>query len=196
MGLSVVYVEFDWDTDIYRDRQVVGEKLQLARANLPREAVPMMAPISSIMGQVQNVGFTSRTGETSALELRRLIDRDVKPRILSLSGVAQVVTIGGQPTELQVVVDADRLAALDVTLDEVADATRRANVNVSGGTLRIGAKGPTVGVSGMLEDPEQLAKAVVRTDQHRSILISDVADVVFGPQRCASVTRGSTVDRA
>lgn len=181
MGLSVVYIEFEWDTDIYRDRQIVAEKLQLAGANLPPGVVPVMAPISSIMGQVQNVGFTSRTGETDALELRRLIDRDVKPRILSLSGVAQVVTIGGQPTELQVVVDADRLRAHDVTLDEVADAARGANVNVSGGTLRLGAKGPSVGVSGMLENPEQLAKAVVRADPHRPILISDVAEVVFGP---------------
>lgn len=181
MGLSVVYIEFEWDTDIYRDRQIVAEKLQLAGANLPPDAIPMMAPISSIMGQVQNVGFTSRSGETDALELRRLIDRDVKPRILSLSGVAQVVTIGGQPTELQVVVDISRLRAHDVTLDEVADAVRGANVNVSGGTLRIGAKGPTVGVSGMLEDPDQLAKAVVRTDRHRPILVSDVADVIFGP---------------
>ena len=180
-GLSVVNVEFDWGTDIYRDRQVVAEKLQLAAAQLPPDVQPMMAPISSIMGQVQYVGFTSRTGATSALELRRLVDRDVKPRILSLSGVAQVVSIGGQPTELQVVVNVDRLRAHDVTLDEVADAVRDANVNVSGGTLRFGAKGPMVGVSGMLEDPAQLEMAVVRADPHRSIRISDVAEVVFGP---------------
>ena len=180
-GLSVVYVEFEWDTDIYRDRQVVAEKLQLAASNLPPGVQPVMAPISSIMGQVQNVGFTSSTGETSALELRRIVDRDVKPRILSLSGVAQVVTIGGQPTELQVIVDADRLRAHDVTLGEVAAAVRGANVNVSGGTLRIGTKGPAVGVSGMLDDPAQLASAVVRREEHRPILISDVADVVFGP---------------
>lgn len=180
-GLSVVYVEFEWDTDIYRDRQIVAEKLQLASANLPPDVLPVMAPISSIMGQVQLVGFTSRSGETSALELRRLIDRDVKPRMLSLSGVAQIVTIGGQPTELQVVVDADRLRAYDVTLEEVADAVRRANVNVSGGTVEIGAKGPTVAVGGLLEDPTELSRAVVRHEDHRPILVSDVAEVVFGP---------------
>ncbi len=180
-GLSVVYVEFEWDTDIYRDRQVVAEKLQLAQANLPPEVQPVMAPISSIMGQVQIVGFTSKSGEIDALEMRRLIDRDVKPRMLSLSGVAQIVTIGGQPTELQVVVDADRLRAHDVTLSEVADAVRGANVNVSGGTVELGPKGPTVAVSGLLEDPAQLGRAVVRREAHRPILVSDVADVVFGP---------------
>ncbi|MGE3424776.1 MAG: efflux RND transporter permease subunit [Dehalococcoidia bacterium] len=181
LGLSVVYIEFDWGTDIYLDRQIVAEKLQIAVANLPPGVQPMLAPISSIMGQVQMVGFQSSTGETDILSLRRTIDKDIRPRILSLSGIAQIITIGGQPTELQVVVDADKLRTFDVTLQEVADATRYSNVNVAGGFLNMGAKGPLVAVSGLLERPEELMEAVVRDDPTRPIRIEDVADVVFGP---------------
>lgn len=190
LGLSVVYVEFDWGTDIYLDRQIVAEKLQSAVPALPPDVQPILAPISSIMGQVQMIGFQSKTGETDILELRRRIDRDVRPRILSLSGIAQVITIGGQPSELQVVVDADKLRVFDVTLQEVAEATEGANVNVAGGFLNIGAKGPLVAVSGLLEKPEELTGAVVREDPVRPVRIEDVADVVFGPAAIPTGTAG------
>ncbi|HEB53480.1 MAG TPA: efflux RND transporter permease subunit, partial [bacterium] len=190
LGLSVVYVEFDWGTDIYRDRQIVTEKLQLAVANLPPGIQPILAPISSIMGQIQMVGFQSETGETDILELRRIIDRDIRPRILSLSGIAQIITIGGQPSELQVVVDADKLRTFDVTLQEVAEATRKANINVAGGFLNIGSKGPLVAVSGLLQEPDELTRAVVRSDPTRPIRIDDVADVVFGPAAIPTGTAG------
>ncbi|MFN3242179.1 MAG: efflux RND transporter permease subunit [Planctomycetota bacterium] len=190
LGLSVVYVEFDWGTDIYLDRQIVAEKLQSAVPALPPDVQPILAPISSIMGQVQMIGFQSKTGETDILELRRTIDRDVRPRILSLSGIAQVITIGGQPSELQVVVDADKLRVFDVTLQEVAKATEGANINVAGGFLNIGAKGPLVAVSGLLEKPEELTGAVVREDPVRPIRIEDVADVVFGPAAIPTGTAG------
>ncbi len=190
LGLSVVYVEFDWGTDIYLDRQIVAEKMQIAVPNLPPGVQPILAPISSIMGQVQMIGFQSKTGQTDELTLRRLIDRDIRPRILSLSGIAQVITIGGQPTELQVVVDAKKLQTFGVTLQEVAAATRDANVNVAGGFLNIGAKGPLVAVSGLLETPAELTRAVVRDDSTRPICIEDVASVVFGPAAIPTGTAG------
>jgi CzcA family heavy metal efflux pump len=180
-GLSVVYVEFEWGTDIYRDRQIVAEKLQLAQPKLPPGVVPFMAPISSIMGQIQLIGFQSKDGTTDPTELRLIIDRDIKPRILSLSGIAQIVTIGGQPTELQVVVDTDKLRTFDVTLPEVEAAVRKSNVNVAGGYLNIGAKGPLVTVPGLIEEGDELTKAVVRADPVRPVRVSDVAEVVFGP---------------
>ncbi len=190
LGLSVVYVEFDWGTDIYLDRQIVAEKLQVAVPSLPPGVLPVMAPISSIMGQVQMIGFQSKSGETDILELRRIIDRDIRPRILSLSGIAQVITIGGQPSELQVVVDADKLRTFDVTLQEVAEATRAANVNVAGGFLNIGAKGPLVAVSGLLERPEELAHAVIRPHPTRPVRIEDVAEVFFGAAAIPTGTAG------
>jgi CzcA family heavy metal efflux pump len=187
-GLSVVYVEFDWETDIYRDRQIVSEKLQLATPVLPRGVQPFMAPISSIMGQIQLIGFQSRSGTTNPTELRRIIDRDIKPRILSLSGIAQIVTIGGQPTELQVVVDSQKLRTFDVTLAEVEAAVAKGNINVAGGYLNIGAKGPLVTVPGRITGADQLTSAVVRTDSVRPVRLEDVATVALGP---AAIRTGS-----
>ncbi|MCK6474423.1 MAG: efflux RND transporter permease subunit [Planctomycetes bacterium] len=176
-GLSVVYVEFEWGTDIYLDRQIVAEKLQLAE--IPPGVQAVMAPISSIMGQTQLIGFYG--SRTDPFELRSRVDRDIKPRILSLSGIAQVVTIGSQPSELQVIVDTGKLRAFDVTLDEVAGAVNASNVNVSGGYFHIGPKGPLVTVPGLLEEKEDLQQAIVRHDPLRSVRVRDVADVVFGP---------------
>jgi len=181
MGLSVVWVEFDWDTDIYRNRQIIQEKLQIAQAQLPEHAVPQMAPISSIMGQIQVVGIRSRTGKTDPTEIRAFCDQKVKLRLLSISGVAQVVSTGGAPRQLQVIVDANRLRAHDVTLEELAEAIRRANVIASGGFVNIGPKGPLVTVTGLVRGAEDLERAVVREKDVRPLRIGDVADVRFGP---------------
>ncbi|MHC4939664.1 MAG: efflux RND transporter permease subunit [Planctomycetota bacterium] len=181
LGLSVVFVEFDWDTEIYRNRQIVQEKLQLARSQLPPGIEPQMAPISSIMGQIQLIGVRSRSGKTDPTEIRAFVDQSLKLRLLSLSGVAQVVTIGGAPKQLQVIADADKLRAYDVGLRELADAIRNSNVAGSGGFLNIGPKGPLVTVTGLLRDPGDLAQAVVRDDPVRPVRIADVARVEFGP---------------
>ena len=114
-------------------------------------------------------------------DLRRIVERDVKPRLLSPSGVAQVVASGGQPTELQVVVDTDRLRNFDVTLQEVEQAVAQSNITVSGGNLNIGVRGPLVTVPGLIEKESEVEQAVVRADSERPVRIGDVADVVFGP---------------
>jgi CzcA family heavy metal efflux pump len=181
MGLSVVYVEFGWETEIFRNRQIVQEKLAAAQPQLPPGVEPVMAPISSIMGQILQVGLRSRSGETDTSTLRALADRAVKPRLLSLSGVAQVVSIGGSPTQLQVVVDSARLRAYDVTLEEVAEAIRAANRAGSGGVLALGAEGPLVSVPGLVEGAADLEAALVRADPRRPVRVRDVADVAFGP---------------
>lgn len=181
MGLSVVWIEFDWGTDIYRDRQIVAEKLQLARGKLPQGAEPFMAPISSIMGQVQLIGFQSKDNKTSPTDLRLMVDRDVKPRIFSQPGIAQIVTMGGQPTELQVTVDTDKLRTFNVTLKEVEEAVVGANVNVAGGTLNLGSKGPLVTVPGLVKKAEEMRLAVVSVRENRSVRLEDVAQVTLGP---------------
>jgi Cu/Ag efflux pump CusA len=181
MGLSVVYVEFGWETEIFRNRQIVQEKLTAAQAQLPPGTEPVMAPISSIMGQILQVGLRSRSGETDTSALRALADRVVKPRLLSLAGVAQVVSIGGSPSQLQVIVDADRLRAHEATLEEVAAAIRAANRSGSGGALPLGAEGPLVSVPGLVEGAADLEAALVRADPRRPVRVRDVADVAFGP---------------
>ncbi|MHC4449870.1 MAG: efflux RND transporter permease subunit, partial [Planctomycetota bacterium] len=181
LGLSVVFVEFGWETDIYLNRQIVQEKLQLARSQLPPGIEPHMAPISSVMGQIQLIGVRSRSGKTDPTEIRAFVDQSLKLRLLSLSGVAQVVTIGGAPKQLQVIADADKLRAYDVGLEELADGIRQSNVAGSGGFLNIGPKGPLVTVTGLIRDARDLEQAVVRDDPVRPVRVSDVARVDFGP---------------
>ena len=190
MGLSVVWVEFDWSTDIYRNRQIVQEKLQQAAVHLPDGIVPHMAPISSIMGQIQHIGVRSRSGKTPPTEIRALIDQTMKLRLLSISGVAQVVSTGGAPQQLQAIVSADKLRAHDVTLNEVADAIRNANLSASGGFLNVGSKGPLVSVTGLVEGAEDLGLGVVRDDAARPVLLRDVAEIRFGPSAIRTGSAG------
>ncbi len=188
MGLSMIFVEFDWGTDIYRNRQIVQEKLQLARSRLPPDVEPQMAPISSIMGQIQLIGIQSKTGETHVDEIRTLADYDMKYRLMSIPGVAKVVSAGGAPRQLQVITDVEKLRSFDVTVEEVAETVRRANLNVSGGFLNIGHKAPMITVTGLLTSGDELADAVVRPDPLRPVRIKDVARVEFGP---AAIRTGS-----
>lgn len=181
VGLSVINIEFDWGTDLYRARQIVAERLQLSISDMPPGVRPTLAPVSSILGQTQLIGFRTTDPELTADALRLRIDLDVRPRLLAIPGVAQVTSIGGQPTELQVLVNADRLRAFDVTLNEVEEAISRANVNATGGTVEIGAQGPLVQVAGRIERAEQLERGVVRASDVRPILIGDVATVELGP---------------
>jgi len=181
MGLAMVYVEFDWGADIYRCRQIVQEKLQLARAKLPPEVEPYLAPISSIMGNIQMIGVQSKSGATHPDEIRVLADYHIKYRLMSIPGVAKVVTAGGAPRQLQAIVDSEKLRAYGVTLEAVAEAIESANLNISGGFLGIGHKAPVITVTGFLETSEELAAAVVKPDPVRPIRLGDVAMVDFGP---------------
>lgn len=180
-GLSAVYVEFDWGTDLYRDRQIVAERLQTL--DLPLGATAEMAPVSSIMGQVLVIGMRGAPGGTDRMTLRRLVEREVQPRLRTVPGVAQVVVTGGRRTELQVEVDAERLAALGRTLGEVGEAVLGANVDVIGGFLERGATAPPVTVSGRVRAAEQLSAAPLggEADGGRPLTIGDVAEVSLGP---------------
>ncbi len=181
MGMSVVKVEFAWDTDIYRNRQIVAEKLQIAKAILPKNVIPQMAPISSVMGQIQLVGISSKSGKTSPEALRSLVDYQLKYEILSIPGVSKVIVAGGSPRQLQVLMDAEKLRSFSVTVEEVAEAVHASNMNESAGFLNIGTKAPLITVTGLLKSKEELEQAVVRPDPLRPVCISDVAEVKFGP---------------
>ncbi len=180
-GLSVVYADFEWGADIYHSRQIVGERL--AALDLPLGVVPAMAPVSSIMGQILVLGLACRDEATTPLALRAFVDRDLRPRLLAVAGVAQVVTVGARRTELQVAADAARLRAHDVTLRELAAAVRRANPSVVGGRVPKGARAPLLAVRGRLPDAEALAAAVVRDGGARPVRVGDVAEVGYGQAR-------------
>jgi len=181
LGLSVVTVEFDWGTDIYRNRQIVQEKLQLAAPLLPEGVQPQMAPISSIMGQVQLIGVVSESRDRPVSELRSLVDYELRYRLLAIPGVAKIITMGGSARQLQVVMDQDKLRTFQVTPEEVAAAIEASNHNAAGGFIEIGDRAPVITVRGLLADKEQLADAVVKPDPRRPVRIRDVARVEFGP---------------
>ncbi|MHC4597430.1 MAG: efflux RND transporter permease subunit [Planctomycetota bacterium] len=181
MGLSILTVEFDWGSDIYRNRQLVQERFALAEDRLPEGVTPELAPISSVMGQVRIIGLKSGPGGVPATQLRHLADQVVRTRLLSVPGVAQVVPIGSTPRQLQVIVDADKLVRYGVTLAEVEEAVQGTNLIASGGMMTMGPASPLVVVPGLIGKPDDLANAVVKPDPVRPVRIQDVARIDFGP---------------
>jgi Cu/Ag efflux pump CusA len=122
VGISVIYVEFGFNTNIYNDRQVVAERLQLLQGRLPDGVTPQLAPISSIMGQILMLGMFSQDDKTEPLELRTLADWVVRQRLLTIPGVAQVFTMGGGRKQFQILVDPEKLLRFGVSLQQVKDA--------------------------------------------------------------------------
>ena len=183
VGLSVIYVEFDWGTDIYNDRQVVNERIAVVAEQLPEGVMPQLAPISSIMGQIQIVGMYSEGGKTSPMELRTLADWVVRQRLLTIPGVSQVIVMGGERKQFQVLVDPNELIRFGVTLDQVITALRESNQNSAGGYLD--EQGPNeflVRALGRVQTIDQLGRIVVTHRDGQSIRLAQVARIVEGPQ--------------
>ena len=183
VGISVVYVEFDWGTDIKDDRQIVNERLQLVQERMPEGVSPTLAPMSSIMGQILMLGMWSDDGTTEALELRTLGDWVVRQRLLTIPGVSQVFTMGGGRRQFQVLVDPDAMLRYGVTLHEVKQAVQDSNENATGGYLD--EQGPNellVRGLGRVQSIEDLEKVVVTIRDGRPIALAQIARVVEGPQ--------------
>jgi HME family heavy-metal exporter len=182
VGLSIVYVEFDWGTNIYTARQIVTEKIALAADRMPKGVKPQLAPVSSIMGQIMIIGMFSETGATSPTEVRTLADWVVRQRLLTLPGVAQVVTMGGGRLQFQVLVNPESLVKYDVTLQDVEAALTRANNNATGGYLDVGDHELLVRAIGRVENLKDLESVVVKADRERPVLLGQVARIVEGAQ--------------
>ena len=187
IGLSIVWVEFEWGTDIYKDRQVVAEKLQLARERLPRDVNPVMAPISSIMGEITLVGLRSTATDLTpaaaaekAMELRTLGEFTIRNRLLAVDGVSQVAVMGGILKQYQVITSPERLAAQDVSLQQLVEATAKANVLAGGGIMERANRETILRVSGRSLNLADIANTPVVWRQRRAVLIKDVADVRLG----------------
>jgi CzcA family heavy metal efflux pump len=182
IGLSVLYVEFDWGMDIYRARQLVQERLQLAAEKLPRGVTPVMGPISSIMGEVMLIGLKSDTGDTAPMDIRSLADWTVRQRLLAIPGVSQVIPIGGGVKQYQVLPRPEKLAAYGVSLDEVIVAAEKAQINTSGGFLEAANKEALVRNIGRTTSLADIADTVVVVRKGVPVRLRDVADVQFGKQ--------------
>jgi len=179
-GISVVWVEFDWGTDIYQARQVVNEKLQLAGSNLPPEAErPVLAPVSSIMGEIMFISLTS--DKQSPMELRSTADWVIRPRLLSVPGISQVTPIGGDIKEYQVIISPERMAAASVSLSQVIAAVKGTNQNTSAGFYVEGGQEYLIHGIGRVTHVQDIANTVVSLDHGRPVLVRHLADVRLGP---------------
>ncbi len=179
-GFSCVWVEFEWGTDIYRDRQIVNEKLSEVTSSLPANVgKPTLGPQSSIIGEVMIIGLTAGD-TTSQTDLRTLADWTIRPRLLSIGGVAQISVQGGEQKEYQVSLHPERMKHHGVSVQEVVDAVRDMNQNVSGGVLY--EYGNEYLIRGALStnDVEQLGQTVVKTYNGSPVTLNLVADIVIG----------------
>ena len=180
-GFSVVWVEFDWGTDIYLARQIVSEKLAVVSESLPvNVGKPTLGPQSSILGEMLIVGLTADS--TSMLDLRTIADWTIRPRLLSTGGVAQVAVLGGDIKEYQIQLDPERMRHYGISMGEVMAVTQDMNLNANGGVLY--EFGNEYIVRGVLSTSktEQLGKAVVKTVNNFPVTLEDIADVTIGPK--------------
>ena len=176
IGIGMVFVEFDWKTDVYRARQLVAEKLQTVQ--LPNGITPVMGPISSVMGQIMLIGVSSDT--TSPADLRTLADFTIRRRLMSIKGVSQVIPIGGERKQYQVLVSSDKLRQFNLSIDDIDNALQLTNQNTTGNFFnRFGSEVliRNVGRANTLAD---LAQTVVGNKDGLPVILSQVADVKFG----------------
>jgi CzcA family heavy metal efflux pump len=180
LGVAVVWVEFDWGTDIFQARQVVAEKLALVGGTLPPQVEqPVLAPVSSIMGEILFFAISSDTQDP--LELRTVADTIVRRRLLAVAGVSQVTPIGGAERQYQVIAHPEQLRASNVSLTELLEAVKGASQNTSAGVFTEGPQEYVLQAVGRVRHPEEIGETAVALRGGRSVLIRDLADVREGP---------------
>jgi len=186
VGIAIVYAEFDWGTDIFRARQVVSEKLQLARDSLPSEVeAPVLAPISSIMGEILFLAVTSDAGATP-MDARTFADYSLRRRLLAVPGVSQVIVTGGERRQFEVVLDADRLAAYGIGAAQVVAALEQTNANVSAGFINEGGQEYLIQGIGRVRTPEDVGETLVTLRGQDPVLVRHLGQVQVG----AALRRG------
>jgi Cu/Ag efflux pump CusA len=180
VGIAVIWVEFDWGTDIYQARQIVSEKLQLAQSSLPPDIErPVLAPVSSIMGEIMFIALTS--DRHSPMELKTVADWTLRRRLLAVPGVSQVIPTGGDTKQYQVIAKPDRLSSYGVSIDELVRALRETNENTSAGFYREGGQEYLIHGVGRVLRPEDIGETMVAMRGDRAVLVRDLADVRLGP---------------
>jgi CzcA family heavy metal efflux pump len=178
-GFSIVWVEFNWGTDIYRARQTVNEKLSIVLEKMPKGVSnPIMAPQSSIMGEMMMMSLSSDS--VSPMELRTISDWIIRPRLLALGGVAQVITIGGEYKQYQILADPLKMQYFDVSMNELKTACQESNSNASGGFMNQHGNEYIIRAIGRTENVEEISQTLIKTKNGNSITIGDVARIKIG----------------
>ena len=178
-GFSFVWVEFDWGMDIYKARQIISEKMGLLTGQLPDGVVPMLAPQSSVMGEIMFVGM--QADSTSMMELRTLAEWIVKPAVLATGGVSNVTIIGGDYKQYQVLADPVKMEMYNVAMEELESAVAAMSVNIGAGVVRDYGNEYNLRGMGRTSDVDELAATLVKMNGDAAVRVADVADVVIAP---------------
>ena len=181
IGLSIVYAEFDWGTDIYRNRQLVSERLSLVKERLPKNITPVMGPVSSIMGEIMLIAvpLSKDLGASDPMQAREYVDFVMRPRLLSIPGVSQVIPIGGEVRTLRVSPDTSRMAQFGVTLNQIEDAIRGFATNAGGGFIDLNSREYLIRHVSRTNKPEDLGRVSVSWKQGRTVMLNQVANVSY-----------------
>jgi len=191
IGLSIAYVEFEWGTDIYRARQLVSERLDAVREDLPPDAHAEMTPITSITGEIMLLAVSSPEGTVSDLDLRSYAEFDLRNKLLAIPGIAQVSVIGGDLPEYQVLVEQEQLRLYDLTIADVVNAAREAHSTLSAGYIAdVDSLEMPIRQSGRVRSVEDVSGTVIKYHDGAPVTIGQVADVQLGP----ALKRGSGAD--
>lgn len=180
VGLSSINLEFSWDSDLYRSRQLVAERLQVARERLPEDAEPVMGPIASLMGQIQQIAVSTSDQSLTPIELRTFADWTLRPRLLAIPGVAQVISIGGGVKQYQILISAEKMNSRQISLEQLDSALASISLNTTGGFLDQGSQEFLVRNIGAVRSIEDIRKTVVGLHFGRPVLIEEIAEVTVG----------------
>jgi CzcA family heavy metal efflux pump len=180
IGISIIYVEFDWGTDIFQNRQFVSERLQLVQGRIPQGMIPIMGPVSSIMGEIQFAGLTSPEGKVSPMELRSIADWVVRPRLMTIAGISQVVVMGGDVKQYQILVSADKLQRKGISLSDLKQSLEKISENTTGGFIDVDEKEFLIRPLGRIESVEDIENSAVGMHFGQPVLVKDVAQVRIG----------------
>ncbi len=193
IALSLVFAEFEWGTDIYKARQFVQERLQVAREQLPEDTQPYLTPVASLMGEILLIGVKSTDGNTAPMDLRTVADWTIRMRLQAIPGVAEVLNMGGGVKQAQVQPDPWRMQANGVTIEELEEAVEKAASNTTGGFIDNGPQEIMVRNLAMTVELSDIARTIIKMSNGRPIAISDVATVAWGtePKRGEAAVSGS-----
>lgn len=181
VGLSIVYVQFEWGTDIFRSRQLVSEKLNLAKEMLPQGVQPIMGPISSLMGQIQQIALYPENKDMDPMELRTIAEWIIRPRLLTIPGVAQIIPMGGGLKQYQILISAEKINVKGLTIEDLDHTLRKISQNTTGGYLDKANSELLVRNIGVVTSIEDIKNTVVGLHFGRPVLLSDIADVKIAP---------------
>lgn len=182
IGLSAIYVEFKWGTDIYRNRQLVQEKLNLTKEKLPRDVTPIMGPVGSLMGQIQQIAISSDSQKVSPMELRSFAEWVLRPRLMTVPGISQVISIGGGLRQYQILVMADKINRYQISLDQLDAQLSKISQNTTGGFLEKEGQEFLIRNIGVINSLDDIKQTLVGLHFGKPILVQDIAEVKEAPR--------------